>query len=274
MTLEANLYGYFLGGVALSVGDRLSAEAIRGDWNKSKEKKHMYKSLDFVLNTYEKDNFESLKKDPEFVDAFVQTREYFASRIENPAVPIKAVKPKKNTDSIFKKTFDYGKSMFTKEYWENEKINSLTLRQKLAGSFLVPLLMNIRYAYGGLKYGTASTSDIITEFGETVLEGPSMLLGLVVGKQINKGVDYINQRYDRKLSQVEKKILLNEDLKSALAQEISTNIPGLKIEKPKEQPKDEPQKPPEKKEPAYKGQEAVDRHNELVERMNKLSRSS
>ena len=272
MTLEANLFGYFAAGVALSVGDRLSAEAIRGDWNKSKEKKHMYKSLDFVLNTYEKDEFESLKKDPEFVDAFVQAREYFASRIENPAKPIKTVKAVKNTDSLFKKTWNYGKSMFTKEYWENEKINSLTLRQKLVGSFLVPLMMNMKYAYGGMRYGTASTSDIITEFGETIIEGPTMLLGLVVGAQLNKGVDYINQRYDRKLSQTEKKILLNEDLKSALAQEISTTIPGLKIEKPKEKPADETPKAPEKKEPAYKGQEAVDRNDELIRRMNNLSR--
>jgi hypothetical protein len=268
MTLEGEAIGYFLLGGVISVADKLTADAVKGTRQHAKQQKEMYKALDFVLGTYEKSNWENLKKDPEFVDAFVKTREYFANRAEQPTLDSKVKEESKIYDSrsTFRKGFDYVKSTFTAEYWKNEKINHLSFGKKAIVAFAIPLYRAGSYMYDVIVKGVSSITEFPAQTVNFAVGGGSMLGGMYGGKLVNKGIDHYRNKYARKLARTEKKILMNEELKTALAEDISTSIPGLQIKKA------EPKQEPKKEEPA-KNEPKEDRpltHEEILNKFKSM----
>ena len=250
MSFEASMIGYVSLGTSLRVLDKLKSVAAQGDFNRYSERKEMYKALNFVEKTYEKDNWENLQKDRQFVDAFVKTKEYFSERIGQLDAPAQAA-PKHEFSGLA----DRVKYACTKEFWASQWIAGLSAKTKIMGSLAVPLLMDVYYATSG-----ASASQLGTELLETVPEAFSLYIGVSpIGRLADKGIDKIIHRYDNKLRRVEKKILLHADLKDALAQEISTDIPGLK--KPEPKPQEEAKKKPDVKPPS---------HSDLLDRLKNL----
>jgi hypothetical protein len=248
MSLEASIVGYAALGAGSRFLDKMRSVTMNGDFRRYSERKETYKALDFVYSTYEKKNWDALKKDPQFLEAFLKTKEYFAERVGSLD---QAVEPQNNTK--FGSFYDRLLYVGTKEFWTQPWISKISERTKLVASLLVPFGMD-------LKYAASAATDWGTEFMETPAEFGALYLGMSpIGRGIDVVIDKVMHRYDRKLSRVEKKILLDEDIKAALAEEISTEIPGLKKPEPKQQKKQ-----------AEVKEVAPPSRDEILERLKKL----
>jgi len=231
---------YAFAGLAFSLGDKLSSMKLKDEFNKANQSKETYKALDFVIETYEKAEFDNLKKDTQFADAFVQTREYFSQRIQNQSIDSNVSQPQSASTKYSSKTKNIGK-YFTKDFWANEQLNNMSAWHKLWFAVAVPLAFDLEYIiYGGLT-ATISFSDGLKEVGETPFEAAGLMAGLYVGKGVSWSINKYTHRYDKKIERLANKIGLNEDLKSELAKEISVNIPKpIVVESPKNIPVDKP----------------------------------
>jgi hypothetical protein len=190
--------------------------------------------MSLVNEVYAKEDFEELKKDPVFREAFLVTQEYFRSKPG--AVSLEEATAEPKYKKLAEKKEGRGK-YFTAKYWKGvaleEKLNTLSFRKLLVASTTVPLAFDIAYLFGGAKYGTAGFSDGMSEVAQTPVEALGFLLGVYVGKGISAPIKAVTKRYDKKLTRLEVDVKSNADLVKALGEELVTTEVVVPAAKPK-----------------------------------------
>lgn len=219
--MEGEIIKYMLAGGAISIADKVTSLWASGDLAKAKEKKARASAVELIVKTYEDEKFDELMQDADFKEAFVTTQEYFTHTKTKPvAGPEKEEEPTHKKLSTMEKIKSYGHILMTPEFWKGEKINDASFKAKGTIALLIPLASDAIYAFGGMIHGTASVSQVLAEIGETIIEAPSLMVGLYLGKGVSKISDWRIAKYDRKLEKLERKITVDERLSNRLSSEV------------------------------------------------------
>ena len=165
---------HFLSGVSISLCDRLfSKNAKRHTQERTTRKLEQVTALQYLAETEPRADRVEASQNREYFDAVLKAKEYF---MEN------GVSFRETSHGV--KDLAERVSEAASFYRNHERFNNLPSGKKLAAAFGLELLGDFGVF---LSQVTTGYGDGLVSFGETIYQGPSLFLGL----QLGKGVLYV-----------------------------------------------------------------------------------
>ncbi|MFH1589189.1 MAG: hypothetical protein ABIB43_01335 [archaeon] len=213
----ATQIGKYIGtGVVIAFGDKILAVKTQNKLDNVEVKQNYVKAMKTLNHSYSSKKFQKKLENEDFRDALATTRDYFqVYKKEHPTIDdtvqdngLGIIGKAKDKWNNAKKSVEYS--------LKHEKINNLKLKTKAFYSFMIPLAMDIGYAFGGTALGQEAPKSTIAEFAETPFEFAGLLTGLTIGKVFSKFISAASPKADNNLRMLEDKLLSNDFLREQI----------------------------------------------------------